>query len=272
MNELVFAPEGYEVTFSRTSRAAAHRPPARSPARISANLSLPSVRLARKLEAVAQRERRRPLGALGEAARPTSRSLRRALAHHRPLTIAECNDPWRARTSTAAAMSVVTDEQRIPGGFETLRSIREIVEVPIVSDDLVVSTYQIVEARVFGADAVRLPLVVLDDASVRACLRTAALLGMDGLVEVRDDLELRRALELPAPIIAINDRAFGASHGDLAVAERLVSAVPADRFVIMASRVESPADARRLLGRVHGFIGEPPVAASLTDRRHRRSG
>ncbi|MGK4007070.1 bifunctional indole-3-glycerol-phosphate synthase TrpC/phosphoribosylanthranilate isomerase TrpF [Sorangium sp. So ce1036] len=234
--------------------------------------------VARKRVDVAERERRTPLDALRAKAAPTSRSLRRALAAPGARFILECKkaspsegvirpdfDPHAVAAAyygVADAVSVLTDEPFFQGSFAYLQAVREVVDVPILCKDFVVTPYQVVEARAHGADAILLMMSVLDDATALACLRVAEELGMDCLVEVHDEAELDRALALPAPVLGINNRDLKTLKVDLAVSERLAPRVPADRIVIAESGVESRAHVERLSRAVDGFL----VGTSLMRR------
>ncbi len=161
-----------------------------------------------------------------------------------------------AYVGVSDAISVVTDGPFFGGSLEFLAELRAAVHqrTPLLCKDFVVDPYQIAEARAYGADAVLLMLSVLDDETARACLGEAARLGMDALVEVHDEVELARALLLPAPILGINNRDFRDLSVNLAVTERLAPRVPRDRILVSESGVATHADVMRLGPHVDGFL------------------
>jgi indole-3-glycerol phosphate synthase / phosphoribosylanthranilate isomerase len=154
----------------------------------------------------------------------------------------------------ASAISVLTDEPFFGGNLDFLRDLRALTTTPLLCKDFVVDPYQVVEACSHGADAILLMLCVLDDSTIRACLAEATRLGMDALVEVHDEYELDRALQLPAQVIGINNRSFQDLSVDLQVTERLAPRVGRDRTLIAESGIRDHKDVLRLSPLVDGFL------------------
>jgi indole-3-glycerol phosphate synthase len=110
----------------------------------------------------------------------------------------------------------------------------------------VIDPYQIYEARAAGADAVLLIAAALSQEFLSELVSVASDLGLDVLLEVHNEDELERALELPVELIGINNRDLKTFHTDLAVTERLLPQIPADRLVVSESGLRCRADIRRL--------------------------
>jgi indole-3-glycerol phosphate synthase/phosphoribosylanthranilate isomerase len=211
------------------------------------------------------------------AARPTTRSLASAMARPGARFIFEykrrspsegmLSDSLspaavaRAYTGVADAMSVLTDSRFFGGSLADLAAARTVFDGPILAKDFNVDPRQVAEARTAGPDAVLVILAVLEDAEAHGVMDAAMRLGMDVLVEVHDEAEMRRAVALDAPLIGINNRDLKSFRTDLAVTERLAP-MAAGRLVIAESGIATRADIDRLAGHCSGFlIGSAPVRA-----------
>ena len=214
-------------------------------------------------------------GAELSAARPTTRSLVAAIAKPGARFIFEykrrspseglLSDALhpaavaRAYTGVADAMSVLTDARFFGGSLADLAAARTAFDGPILAKDFIVDVAQVAEARIAGADAVLAILSVLDDAEARQVMTEAERLGMDVLVEVHDEAEMRRAVALGAALIGINNRDLKSFRTDLAVTERLAG-MAGDALVISESGIATRADIDRLAPHVDGFlIGSTPM-------------
>lgn len=96
------------------------------------------------------------------------------------------------------AISVLTEEDHFNGSAEYLKKVRSISNLPIIRKDFIIEEYQVYEAKVIGADCILLIAAILDDTKMRALYQLAYSLGMDVLLEVHDETEMDRALNLNA--------------------------------------------------------------------------
>jgi indole-3-glycerol phosphate synthase len=128
-----------------------------------------------------------------------------------PITIAESY-----QMAGAACLSVLTDRKFFQGGFENLKRIRPIVDLPLLCKDFIIYPYQMYWAKLHGADAVLLIAAILSDKDLQYFLKIIKKLGMTALVEVHDQTELDRILALDAvELVGINNRDLKTFNVDL---------------------------------------------------------
>jgi indole-3-glycerol phosphate synthase len=136
----------------------------------------------------------------------------------------------------AAALSILTEERHFGGSLDDLREARAASVLPILRKDFVVDPYQVYESAVAGADAILLIVAALDDDDLGLLHREAAGLDLDVLVEVHDEDELERALEVvDADVIGINNRDLVDFSVDVERTYELLSDVPAGKTVVSES-------------------------------------
>jgi indole-3-glycerol phosphate synthase/phosphoribosylanthranilate isomerase len=140
----------------------------------------------------------------------------------------------------AAAISVLVDEW-FAGSWDDLRAARSATEAPLLAKGFFSTPDDLRTASEAGADAVLLLLRDLDDLAVTSLRAEAERLGLDTLVEVHDAAELRRAVDLGAPVVGVNARDLSTFAIDRVAQLELVASVPGDRVVIAESGIESRA-------------------------------
>ena len=225
--------------------------------------------LARKAEEVAARHARLPLRELeartADSAPPRgfAAAIASTIAAGRPAVIAEIKkaspskgvirpdfDPAGIARSYAAGgatcLSVLTDVDFFQGDDAYLQQARAACTLPVLRKDFVIDAYQLHEARVLRADCILLIVAALDDARLAEFTALAIDLGMDVLVEVHDIDELERALQVPAPLLGINNRNLRTFEVTLDTTLALQSAVPRDRTLVTESGIAVRADVERL--------------------------
>lgn len=142
----------------------------------------------------------------------------------------------------AAAISVLTEPLRFGGSLDDLRAVAATVRVPLLRKDFITSDLQLLEARAAGASAVLLIARGLPPERLVELAGQAAEIGLDILVEVRDEDELGIAIGIAGAVIGVNTRDLETLEVDVSVASRLIPLVPPTRVMVHESGVRSRAD------------------------------
>ncbi|MBL0162122.1 MAG: indole-3-glycerol phosphate synthase TrpC [Xanthomonadales bacterium] len=225
--------------------------------------------LARKVEEIAERNAQLPLAALVAriADLPDTRGFAAAIEAKveagLPAVIAEVKkaspskgviradfDPALIAQSYerggATCLSVLTDADFFQGSEDFLRQARAACSLPVLRKDFTIDAYQVYEARAIGADCILLIVAALDDDTLLELSLLAAELDLDVLIEVHDEDELARALEIPAPLIGVNNRNLRTFGVSLDTSLNLRKRAPADRLLVSESGIATIDDVTRL--------------------------
>jgi indole-3-glycerol phosphate synthase len=163
----------------------------------------------------------------------------------------------------AAAISVLTDEPFFQGNLAYLEAIRAAVDIPLLRKDFLLERYQLLQARVAGADAVLLIAEILDDATLALLIREAAALGMSALVELYDPANLPRVLAAGANIVGVNNRDLRSFVTSLEHTLEIAPRLPLGCLLVSESGIRTRADVQRLAAAgIHAvLIGETLMRA-----------
>ena len=155
----------------------------------------------------------------------------------------------------AACLSVLTDVDFFQGADLYMQQAREACTLPVLRKDFTIDPYQVYEARALGADCILLIVAALDDVQLVELSGLAMQLEMDVLVEVHDIDELERALQVPVPLIGINNRNLRTFEVSLDTTLAMKDAVPKDRLLVTESGIVVADDiARMRAAGVHAFL------------------
>ncbi|TWT18725.1 indole-3-glycerol phosphate synthase TrpC [Luteimonas marina] len=249
--------------------------------------------LARKVEEVAARAAARPLAEMRALAAdmPPARGFAAAIeakiASGAPAVIAEVKKASPSKgvirpdfhpaqiarsyeAGGAACLSVLTDVDFFQGADAYLQQARAACALPVLRKDFTIDPYQVHEARALGADCVLLIVAALSDDQLAELSGTALQLGLDVLVEVHDIDELERAIQVPAPLLGVNNRSLRSFEVSLDTTLSLRDAVPRDRRLVTESGIHAAGDVAKmraagvdafLVG--EAFMREPDPGAAL---------
>jgi indole-3-glycerol phosphate synthase len=209
-------------------------------------------------EAIHRRKRERPLAELEREAgsQPEGRPFAEALSHPGTSLIAEhkrrspsagtiregasCAEVVSAyERGGAAALSVLTEEAHFGGSLADLREARAATELPLLRKDFTIDRYQLYEAKAAGADAVLLVVGAMTQSELAGLYREAHALDLDAIVEIHDEEELDRALEVDADVLGINNRDLEDFSVDIQRTFDLLADVPAGKVVVSESGIQS---------------------------------
>jgi indole-3-glycerol phosphate synthase len=170
----------------------------------------------------------------------------------------------------ATCLSVLTDEHFFQGSLEYLKQIRAAVNLPLLRKDFILDSYQLLEARAAGADAVLLIAECLDDCNLRKLHNEALELRLTPLVEFYDEENLDRVLAAGAQLIGVNNRDLRTFVTDLGRTVRMRERVPLDAVFVGESGIFTRDDVLRLqaAGVDAMLVGEslmrqPDIAAAV---------
>ncbi len=234
--------------------------------------------LARKAQEIAERSARVPLAELqarladAPPVRGFAQALQALVAAGEPAVIAEVKKASPSKGvirpdfqpadiavsyefGGAACLSVLTDVDFFQGADAYLQQAREACTLPVLRKDFTIDPYQVYEARVLGADCILLIVAALDDEQLVGLADLAMELGMDVLVEVHDIDELERALQVPVPLIGINNRNLRTFEVSLETTLAMKDAVPRDRLLVTESGILAADDVAKMRNAgVHAFL------------------
>jgi len=142
----------------------------------------------------------------------------------------------------AKVISVLTERRRFGGSLDDLAAVRADVDVAVLRKDFIVTSYQLWEARAYGADMVLLIVAALEQDALVSLVERAVSIGLLPLVEAHTEEEVERAVDAGAQVIGINARDLKTLRVDRGVFARLAPLVPKDIVKIAESGVRGPHD------------------------------
>jgi indole-3-glycerol phosphate synthase len=221
--------------------------------------------LARKAEEIAQRQTQTSLNELQQRIQQASpvrgfvNALQSKISANQSAVIAEIkkaspskgvirpdfNPPEIAKSyqqGGAACLSVLTDVDFFQGSDAYLQQARAACSLPVIRKDFIIDSYQINEARALEADCILLIVAALDQPQLLDLYQCAQELSLDVLVEVHDEAEMERALQIDLPMVGINNRNLRTFETRLQTTINMLGMVPENCFVVTESGIHTRQD------------------------------
>lgn len=155
----------------------------------------------------------------------------------------------------AACLSVLTDVDFFQGADRYLQEARGACSLPVIRKDFIIDAYQVIEARVLGADCILLIVSALTDQQLRLLYALSCSLGMDVLIEVHDERELQRALVLDPTLIGVNNRNLRTFEVSLQTTLDMLPLIPDGVTLVTESGVLTAADVQMMRSsQVNAFL------------------
>jgi indole-3-glycerol phosphate synthase len=168
------------------------------------------------------------------------------------------------------AVSVLTEEDYFGGNISFLNEVKAIVRCPVLRKDFILEPYQVYESFVSGADAILLIADLLTKEKLTELMGIAETLGLDYLVEVHTEKELKKILNIKnINLIGINNRDLHTLEVDIKTTERLFPLIPKDKTVVVESGIKSHQDVLflKILGVNAVLIGEAFMQAADIEKK-----
>lgn len=170
----------------------------------------------------------------------------------------------------AAGISVLTEPTWFKGNLDDMAGVRSAVDAlgearpAVLRKDFIIDEYQVLEARVHGADSILLIVASLDDAKLAHLMARSRALGMEPMVEVNNSDEMERALRAGARVVGINNRDLRSFAVDLGTTDRLANMVRGDVLLAALSGISTRADVERFQAAGAGavLVGESLMVAT----------
>ncbi len=172
-------------------------------------------------------------------------------------------------TAGADCISVLTEPKWFLGSDQYLKEITSEVKIPCIRKDFTVDPYMIYEAKLLGASAVLLIMSILDEKTAGEYLKVADSLGLSALVETHNEEEVKKALNIGARIIGVNNRNLKDFTVDTENSKKLRELIPGDVLFVSESGVSSPDDVKKLrkIGADAVLVGETLMRAEDKKKR-----
>ncbi|BAH82960.1 bifunctional indole-3-glycerol-phosphate synthase TrpC/phosphoribosylanthranilate isomerase TrpF [Candidatus Ishikawella capsulata] len=223
-----------------------------------------------KIQWIKDSKAKTPFEKLSKIVQPAKRYFYKALDNINTSLILECkkaspshgiirkefniHEIAKTYSKYASVISVITEDKYFHGNFDFLSTVSGLVSQPILCKDFIIDPYQILLARYHKADAILLMLSILDNQQYARLANLAHELNIGILTEINNEAELKRAIELNAKVIGINNRNLHDLSVDLDRTRKLSLKIPQHIKIISESGINKYEDIIKLSNLVNGFL------------------
>lgn len=161
------------------------------------------------------------------------------------------------------AVSVLTEPTEFLGSDKYLEEIAQSVNLPCLRKDFIIDEYMIYEAKILGAKAFLLIVSLLSEDELKSYVKIGESLGMSALVETRDEIEIKRAVDAGARIIGVNNRNLKDFSVDVTHSAKLIELIPQNTLFVAESGIKTASDVKKMrdIGANAVLIGEALMLA-----------
>jgi len=138
----------------------------------------------------------------------------------------------------AKALSILTEIKYFLGRPSFLKTVNTVTSLPLLRKDFILDSYQIYESRLLSADAILLIADILTLEELKEFSRIAEELGMDALVEVHSEEDMKKAKDAGSRLIGINNRNLRTLKVSTTVGEKLIPIAPKGSQLVIESGIE----------------------------------
>jgi indole-3-glycerol phosphate synthase len=147
----------------------------------------------------------------------------------------------------ASALSILTEEDYFLGSIQFLKDVKEVSDLPILRKDFIVDIYQIYESKLIGSDCILLIASILSDTELEEFTQLSDSLGLDYIIEVHNEEELRRAQNFSKAMIGVNNRNLKTFNVDIENSIRLKKLFKENNLFIAESGIKGQEDIDKLI-------------------------
>ena len=147
----------------------------------------------------------------------------------------------------ASALSILTEEDYFLGSIQFLKDVKEVSDLPILRKDFIVDIYQIYESKLIGSDCILLIASILSDTKLEEFTQLSDSLGLDYIIEVHNEEELRRAQNFTKAMIGVNNRNLKTFNVDIENSIRLKKLFKKNNLFIAESGIKGQEDIDKLI-------------------------